>query len=187
MKNFVFGFMIATIVGVVAAMAFMAGKNQVKVIPTPTVIPIVTQQISPTNPVIGGEKDEHGCLGPAGYSWCEVKNKCLRIWEEPCEINTASDSALIKEALVKKYNWNTDEIELTVSKNDGTYASGGVKEKSSEVGGGYFFAVKDVGVWKIVADGNGTIECVSLVPYPNYPTSMIPECYDTKTGKTVKR
>lgn len=35
--------------------------------------------------VIGGQRDEHGCLGPAGYSWCETKNKCLRIWEEPCE------------------------------------------------------------------------------------------------------
>lgn len=36
--------------------------------------------------LIGGQKDEHGCLGPAGYSWCEIKQKCLRVWEEPCEI-----------------------------------------------------------------------------------------------------
>ena len=35
--------------------------------------------------VIGGDRDEGGCLIDAGYSWCEVKNKCLRIWEEPCE------------------------------------------------------------------------------------------------------
>jgi len=33
---------------------------------------------------IGGEKDEHGCLPAAGYTWCESKQKCLRIWEEPC-------------------------------------------------------------------------------------------------------
>lgn len=33
---------------------------------------------------IGGDKDEHGCLIAAGYSWCEAKQKCLRIWEEPC-------------------------------------------------------------------------------------------------------
>jgi len=38
-----------------------------------------------SNPIIGGDKDEHGCLGPAGYSWCEVKNKCLKVWEEKCE------------------------------------------------------------------------------------------------------
>jgi len=34
--------------------------------------------------LIGGQKDEHGCLIPAGYSWCESKQKCLRQWEEPC-------------------------------------------------------------------------------------------------------
>lgn len=34
---------------------------------------------------IGGQRDEHGCLGPAGYSWCESKQKCLRVWEEKCD------------------------------------------------------------------------------------------------------
>ena len=33
---------------------------------------------------IGGERDEHGCLIAAGYSWCEPKQKCLRPWEEEC-------------------------------------------------------------------------------------------------------
>jgi hypothetical protein len=35
--------------------------------------------------IIGGDKDSHGCLISAGYSWCEIKSKCLRNWEEPCE------------------------------------------------------------------------------------------------------
>jgi putative hemolysin len=35
-------------------------------------------------PVIGGDKDSHGCLIGAGYSWCDVKQKCLRTWEENC-------------------------------------------------------------------------------------------------------
>lgn len=34
--------------------------------------------------LIGGQRDEHGCLIPAGYSWCEEKQKCLRVWEETC-------------------------------------------------------------------------------------------------------
>lgn len=36
--------------------------------------------------IIGGDKDEHGCLGSAGYSWCQAKEKCLRTWEEGCSI-----------------------------------------------------------------------------------------------------
>ena len=35
--------------------------------------------------LIGGDTDEHGCLIIAGYSWCEIKQKCLRVWEEPCQ------------------------------------------------------------------------------------------------------
>lgn len=32
----------------------------------------------------GGDRDEHGCIGSAGYTWCEAKQKCLRLWEEQC-------------------------------------------------------------------------------------------------------
>ena len=42
--------------------------------------PLLTQ---PSNRV-GGDKDSHGCIGSAGYSWCEAKQKCLRLWEENC-------------------------------------------------------------------------------------------------------
>jgi hypothetical protein len=35
--------------------------------------------------LIGGDVDEGGCLIGAGYSWCEAKGKCLRVWEEECE------------------------------------------------------------------------------------------------------
>jgi membrane-bound inhibitor of C-type lysozyme len=34
--------------------------------------------------LIGGQKDAHGCLVAAGYSWCEAKNSCIRQWEEYC-------------------------------------------------------------------------------------------------------
>ena len=36
----------------------------------------------------GGCIDEHGCNPTAGYSWCESKQKCLRIWEESCPTPT---------------------------------------------------------------------------------------------------
>ena len=30
---------------------------------------------------IGGQRDDHGCLGPAGYSWNEDLGACTRSWE----------------------------------------------------------------------------------------------------------
>jgi hypothetical protein len=35
--------------------------------------------------LVGGDKDEHGCIGSAGYVWCEDKQKCLKSWEEKCD------------------------------------------------------------------------------------------------------
>ncbi len=29
---------------------------------------------------IGGETDEHGCLGSAGYTWNQTEQTCLREW-----------------------------------------------------------------------------------------------------------
>jgi len=33
---------------------------------------------------IGGQKDEHGCLVAAGYSYCPAFNNCTRSWITPC-------------------------------------------------------------------------------------------------------
>ena len=38
--------------------------------------------------IVGGDKDAHGCLGSAGYSWCEAKSSCIRPWEEYCTATT---------------------------------------------------------------------------------------------------
>ena len=34
--------------------------------------------------LIGGDKDENGCVIGAGYSWCEAKKECIRVWETYC-------------------------------------------------------------------------------------------------------
>lgn len=48
------------------------------------IILILFQGCSKEKP-IGGERDEYGCLGPAGYQWCPSTQKCQRMWEEYCE------------------------------------------------------------------------------------------------------
>ena len=47
--------------------------------------PLVDATLRGTSHVaIGGDKDEHGCLTSAGYSWCEGSQNCVRTWETPC-------------------------------------------------------------------------------------------------------
>jgi hypothetical protein len=35
-------------------------------------------------PMPGSDRDAHGCIPSAGYSWCDAKQKCIRPWEEDC-------------------------------------------------------------------------------------------------------
>lgn len=30
---------------------------------------------------VGADRDAHGCIGSAGYSWCAKENSCVRPWE----------------------------------------------------------------------------------------------------------
>lgn len=30
---------------------------------------------------LGADRDAHGCIGSAGYSWCESTQRCERPWE----------------------------------------------------------------------------------------------------------
>ncbi len=39
-----------------------------------------------TGPIVGNDSDEHGCIGSAGYTWCALRNECLRVWETPCQL-----------------------------------------------------------------------------------------------------
>ncbi len=32
--------------------------------------------------LLGGDRDSHGCIPSAGYTWSEEKQKCVRPWEE---------------------------------------------------------------------------------------------------------
>ena len=83
------GFVIPLIITIVAILAiggvvFVTTNKKVE---APKInIPVSTT----TTPIVGGDKDIHGCIGSAGYSWCAVKNKCLRVWEEKCEVATTT-------------------------------------------------------------------------------------------------
>jgi hypothetical protein len=90
----------------------------------------------------------------------------------------------IKNALIAEHGSQASSLNVTVSKVEGDFASGAASEQG---GGGMWFAARVGGVWQLVTDGNGITLCSSLSAYPNFPTKMIPECFDDKTQNIVKR
>lgn len=60
--------------------------------------------------IIGGDKDAHGCLIAAGYSWCPSTEKCQRMWEEYCvefkeqfRIKSFEDCAKVTGTVMESY------------------------------------------------------------------------------------
>lgn len=41
-------------------------------------------------PLVGGDRDEHGCIASAGYSWSALRNNCIRLFEEGTRLEPAA-------------------------------------------------------------------------------------------------
>ena len=41
-------------------------------------------------PTTGSDRDEHGCIGSAGYTWSIIKKDCIRIFEIGIRLNPAA-------------------------------------------------------------------------------------------------
>lgn len=66
-------------------------------------------------PVIGGDRDEHGCLGAAGYSYNQTIGACLREWELNPEQRKAAEIALADNEL------STTIIQVNVMECEGCF------------------------------------------------------------------
>lgn len=83
------GFVIPLLVAIVVILAIGGGVYVYKI--NKAVAPesnIATT--TATSTIVGNDRDAHSCIGSAGYTWCQVKNKCLRVWEEKCEATSTS-------------------------------------------------------------------------------------------------
>lgn len=187
MKNILIGIVVVGVFGIVLAGAIFLNINSQKKVAS------TTESVEPTQELLGGDRDEYGCIGSAGYSWCESKQKCLRTWEEVCDSVSSTPSVdekenitnAIKKALIAEHGSDAGKLNVTVSKIVDNYAQGGASQVGA--GGGMWFAAKVEGNWELVWDGNGIINCSDLTDFPDFPVNMIPECFDETNNAMIKR
>jgi len=84
------------IIGLILSIVFVAG--------------CATQQ-----ELVGDDRDEHGCIPSAGYSWCEEKQECLRIWEENC---TTTECGTCPQLIAPSPGWCADGAIVSGEKNE---------------------------------------------------------------------
>ena len=79
---------------------------------------VVTTSAPTTTPqIVGGDKDSHGCIGSAGYTWSAPMKKCIRTWEY-YSIDAKSPSTGIKrldavlqskaDGIISRFRWDAE-------------------------------------------------------------------------------
>lgn len=79
--------------------------------PTPKPLTGITEKAEVTNLSAGGDKDEHGCLAAAGYTWSVLKNDCIRAFEQHKLMPTEQEGTAVLAAFFL-FNANETKAEL---------------------------------------------------------------------------
>lgn len=65
-----------------------------KVGPPISDVSIITDETSVSDlPRLGNDRDEHGCIQSAGYTWSNLKYRCIRLFEEGIKLIPAGPNA----------------------------------------------------------------------------------------------
>lgn len=82
----------------------------------------VSEETTPTEKnVVGNDKDEHGCIGSAGYTWSELRQECIRTFEVGVRLNPVEgtkDTAVISAFVV--FNDAKSKAELFLPEAEGS-------------------------------------------------------------------
>ena len=70
--------------------------------------------------MVGGDRDEHGCIGSAGYSWSALRGECIQVFEVGTRLNPVDveqEEAVISAFIVSKEGDNS-QVELFITNED---------------------------------------------------------------------
>lgn len=90
----------------------------------------------------------------------------------------------MKDQISAEHKSDPSTFTITVSTVSGNFAKG---MANASGGGGIWFAAKVNGAWKLVFDGNGIVQCAQLTAYPDFPNTLIPDCWDDAAQKMMTR
>ena len=78
------------------------------------VLVIVYIPFTPAAPQVGADKDTHGCIASAGYTYSVVRNACIRLWEEGTALTPVVqiENPVLVAYVVQSQNGNETEVFL---------------------------------------------------------------------------
>lgn len=104
--------------------------------------------------VIGVADDAHGCNAAAGYTWSQVRGKCIRLFEEGIRLQSLKDTASALSAYIV-FASDSLQAEVYTPRQE----SSPVLERRSLPAGGYAWNQEDDDTWNVrMQDGKWVIE-----------------------------
>ncbi len=61
---------------------------------------------------VGGQRDKHGCLTSAGYTWSEVRKDCIRPWEEGMQFTAPEGQKDATQAAYAVFSRDSSKVEV---------------------------------------------------------------------------
>ena len=98
--------------------------------------------------VVGGDRDVHGCIASAGYTYSQLRNECVRVFEQKIKLNEVKADKSYTSMTAVIFNKNMSKAEIFIP--DG-------KAKS--------IVLERQGKGKIWKSGSHVKESFVLVPY----------------------
>ena len=87
------------------------------------------QKVEEQEELVGTDRDEHGCISSAGFSWSELQQTCVQLWEagvrlDPIEVKEGD--AVISAFVL--FNKDESKAEIVLPKKEGSV----ILDKKSE-------------------------------------------------------
>ena len=87
--------------------------------------------------VVGSDKDEHGCIASAGYTWSEVQKDCIRLWEKGVRLASVENA---ENTLFIVFSPDSTQVELFFPEEG---APNEILDRRSLPAGGYAWNAED--------------------------------------------
>lgn len=96
-----------------------------------------TDDSTTTATIVGNDKDEHGCIASAGYTWSEVQKDCIRLWEKGVRTHAVDNT---DKTLFLIFAPDSAQVELFFSEKD---ASKEILDRRTLPSGAHVWNVED--------------------------------------------
>ncbi len=104
--------------GALLALLTMSCNSQKKTESTPDKVALQAKS-STASKLVGGNRDAHGCIGSAGYTWSEAQKDCIRLFEKGIRLSVINETSTNSAFLV----FSPDSSKVEVFPPDGKPAT----------------------------------------------------------------